>query len=59
MVMIAFAVLDIRDVGHQLDDDRAGIAILAANIATFQLAAAALAAAEIRRDDDQRPAAET
>lgn len=44
IAMIAFAVLDIREVAHQLADDRTAIAILAATIATLHLVAAALAA---------------
>jgi hypothetical protein len=49
LAMIAFAVLDIREVAHQLDDDRASIAILAAFIATLHLAAGVLAATHIPR----------
>jgi len=59
VAMIAFAVLDIREVAHQLDEDRTGIAVLAAVIATLHLAAAALAAAQIPRSYERPPAHET
>jgi Flp pilus assembly protein TadB len=49
IAMVAFAALDIREVAHQVDEDRNGIAILAAVIATLHLAAAALAAAQVTR----------
>ena len=39
----AFAVLDIAEVIHQLDEDRTGLALLAGVIATAHAAAAALA----------------
>jgi len=43
-VMLAFAVLDVREVFHQLDEDRDGLALLAALVATLHLASAAVAA---------------
>jgi hypothetical protein len=39
----AFAILDIAEVGHQLDEDRTGLAVLAATIAALHAAATALA----------------
>lgn len=39
----AFAVLDIAEVSHQLDEDRTGLAMLAATIAALHAATAALA----------------
>lgn len=39
----AFAVLDVAEVIHQVDGDRAGLAVLAAIIAAVHVAAAALA----------------
>jgi hypothetical protein len=45
LAMFAFAALDIREVVHQLDEDRPGIALLAAVIAVLHLSAAGLAAA--------------
>jgi hypothetical protein len=39
----AFAVLDIVEVSHQLDEDNAGLAVLAATIAVLHAATAALA----------------
>lgn len=43
IAMLAFAVLDIREVAHQLDEDETGIALLAALVALLHLAAAGLA----------------
>jgi hypothetical protein len=43
VAMLVFAVLDIREVVHQLDEDRTGLALLAALVALLHLAAAALA----------------
>lgn len=44
IAMLAFAVLDIREVVHQLDEDEAGLALLAGLVAALHLAAAAVAA---------------
>jgi hypothetical protein len=43
VVAAAFAVLDIAEVGHQLDEDKTGLAVLAATIAAMHAATAALA----------------
>jgi hypothetical protein len=43
LAMLAFAALDVREVIHQLDEDHAGVAILAAGVAILHLAAAAVA----------------
>jgi hypothetical protein len=48
MAMVGFAALDVREVFHQADEGRTGLAVLAACIAALHLAAAALAAAMIR-----------
>jgi hypothetical protein len=42
--MIAFAALDVREVAHQIDESRSGVAALAALVAALHLAAAGLAA---------------
>ena len=44
VAMLAFAVLDVREVSHQLDEDRDGLALLAALVAVLHLASAAVAA---------------
>jgi hypothetical protein len=41
--MLAFAALDVREVVHQVDEDRAGLTVLAAAVAALHLAAAAVA----------------
>ena len=43
VIAAAFAVLDIAEVSHQLDEDRTGLAVLAATIAAMHGATAALA----------------
>ena len=43
IAMLAFAVLDIREVVHQLDEDETGLALLAGLVALLHLAAAGLA----------------
>jgi hypothetical protein len=45
LAMIAFAVLDVREVFHQADIDENGLAVLAAVVAALHIAAAAVAAA--------------
>lgn len=40
--MLAFAALDVREVVHQLDESRSGLAVLAAGVAALHLSAAAL-----------------
>jgi hypothetical protein len=47
--MVAFAVLDVREVVHQLDDDNGGLALLAAAVAALHLGVAAIAVALARR----------
>jgi hypothetical protein len=41
--MVAFAVLDAREVVHQVDEDNGGLAVLAGVVAVLHLAAAAVA----------------
>jgi hypothetical protein len=41
--MVAFAVLDIREVAHQADESNGGLAVLAGAVAALHLGAAALA----------------
>jgi NO-binding membrane sensor protein with MHYT domain len=48
LAMLAFTVLDIREVTHQLNESHAGLAALAAAIATLHLLAAAAALLTIR-----------
>jgi hypothetical protein len=48
VAMAAFAVLDVREVVHQADEDNSGLAVLAAVVALLHLAAAAVAALMIR-----------
>jgi Flp pilus assembly protein TadB len=47
--MVAFAVLDIREVFHQADINESGLAVLAGTVAALHLAAAAVAAAMASR----------
>jgi hypothetical protein len=49
VAMAFFAVLDVREVFHQLDEDKTGLAMLAALVAALQLAAAGLAGARTQR----------
>jgi asparagine N-glycosylation enzyme membrane subunit Stt3 len=49
--MLAFAVLDIAEVVHQLDTSRAGLAILAAIVAALHLAAAGTSGAMLRTSE--------
>lgn len=44
LVMVAAAALDLREVAHQLDEDRTGLAITAGLVAVLHLAAATVAA---------------
>jgi hypothetical protein len=48
--MLAFAVLDVREVVHQSDESNGGLAALAGVVATLHLAAAALAFRMARAD---------
>jgi hypothetical protein len=43
VVMVAFAALDVREVFHQIDEDDAGLALLAGVVAALHLAAAGVA----------------
>ena len=43
VAMVVFAVVDVREVFHQLDEDKGGLAVLAALVAALHLAAAAVA----------------
>jgi Flp pilus assembly protein TadB len=43
LAMLAFAVLDLREVIHQLDEDETGLAVLAGLVAPLHTAAAVLA----------------
>ena len=52
--MLLFAVLDVREVFHQTDESRIGLAVLAAVVAALHLAAAAATGVLARRE--QRPA---
>lgn len=52
VVMVAFAALDVREVALELDEDRAGLALLAGVVASLHLAAAALAALAARASPD-------
>jgi hypothetical protein len=47
--MIAFAVLDVREVFHQLDENRGGLAALAGLVAVVHLAAGGLGAVQRQR----------
>ena len=49
LAMVAFAVLDVREVVHQLDEDNGGLALLAAAVAALHLGVAAVAVALARR----------
>jgi hypothetical protein len=45
VAMLAFAALDVREVVHQLDIDKSGLAVLAGAIAALHAAAGVVAAA--------------
>ena len=47
--MLLFAVLDVREVFHQVDESRAGLAVLAGVVAALHLAAAMTAGVLARR----------
>jgi hypothetical protein len=49
IAMIGFAVLDVREVVHQLDEDTGGLALLAGVVAALHLGVAAVAFALVRR----------
>jgi hypothetical protein len=50
LAMVLFAALDVREVIHQIDESRTGLAVLAGLVAALHLAAALLIAA-LARDD--------
>jgi hypothetical protein len=54
--MLTFAALDIREIVHQADESRAGLAVLAATIAALHLIAAGAAALMLRAGWDARSA---
>jgi hypothetical protein len=54
LAMIAFAALDVREVAHQLDEDRTGVAVLAGSVAALHLAASAVAAGEAMSSGPRR-----
>lgn len=53
LVMLAFTALDIREVTHQLNESRSGLAALAATIALLHLAAGAAALLTTRQARSQ------
>lgn len=57
VLMLAFAALDIREVAHQIDESRTGLAIMAAAVTLLHLSAAAVCAVIARRgrDHSRRP----
>ena len=48
VIALVWAVLDVREVVHQLDESRTGIALLAIGAALLHLAAAAVAPLAVR-----------
>jgi hypothetical protein len=50
LIALAWAALDVREVVHQLDESRAGVAILAIAVAVLHVSAAALAGWSSARD---------
>jgi hypothetical protein len=59
VAMFVFAALDIREVAHQLDESRGGLAILAAVIALLHADAGILAGVLATREQDSPGAAAT
>jgi len=58
LAMAAFAILDLREVIHQLDESDAGLASVAGAVATFHVAAAVTAVILARRSHEREaPAA--
>jgi hypothetical protein len=49
VALLAFAVLDVREVAHQLDEKRTDLAVLAGAVALLHLAAAAVACVMVSR----------
>ena len=54
VAMLVFAALDVREILHQLDEDRTGLALLAAGVALLHFCAGALAAALVVRARGRR-----
>jgi hypothetical protein len=52
---VLWAALDVRELVHQIDESRAGIAALAATVAVLHLAAAAIATLLARTNDKASP----
>jgi hypothetical protein len=52
---VLWAALDVRELVHQIDESRAGIAALAATVAVLHLAAAAIATLPARTNDKASP----
>ena len=50
LTMVLFAALDIREIFHQIDENRTGLAVLAGVVAVLHLAAAVAIALLARRD---------
>jgi hypothetical protein len=55
--MALFAILDVREVVHQSDENGTGLALLAAAIAALDAAAAVVALIMARRGERSEPAA--
>lgn len=52
LAMLAFAVLDIAEVAHQLDESRVGVATIAVIVAALHLAAVATAGVMVRESEE-------
>lgn len=57
--LLGFVALDIRELGHQLDENASGVAALAGLTLALHLAAAAVAALAFTRASGDRPTAAT
>jgi len=57
--LLGFAALDVRELGHQLDESASGVAALAGLTLALHLAAAAVAVLAITRTSGDRLAATT
>jgi hypothetical protein len=55
VAMLAFAVLDIREITHQLNESRPGLAIMAAVVALLHVLAGIAAVSLARADGPKRP----
>ena len=54
-IALVWAVLDVREVVHQLDESRAGVALVALSVAVLHLAAAAVSGRLARRAEARTP----